>query len=172
MTLCLTNFDTGCDAGIARELDSARNADEYAETVEKNADQMPGTYTVKIVVTMTVDAHNREQAEILAGHIAAFLPEDAARVAKAFTPVIVAPSRIDSRASGSSRGQSAASAEVIMVVSQTPVFAESPRTRERNTRTHAGPVPSGLPLRAPDVRMPARSVSRRISLYTRATGPG
>ena len=180
MTLRLTNFDAGCETDIARERNYALSADDYAETVEnerkrscdfkvkKNSDKVPGKYTMKIVLTMTVDAHNREQAEILAGHVAAFLPEDAERVAEAFTPVIMAPRSGD----GNRAKAPMATAEVITVVSEAPVRSESPGTDEGNTLAFAGRVPNGLQAGASDVRMHTRSGSRRTSIYTRATCSG
>jgi hypothetical protein len=71
-------------------------------------------FTVKIVLTMTVKARDAEHAQILAQHVAAFVPEDADRLSEAFSPVIAAPRDNDSAPSGSAR--SVTRAEVVAVV--------------------------------------------------------
>jgi hypothetical protein len=85
---------------------------------------IPGdSYTVKIVLTLTVGAPDREQAEVLASHVAAFLPEDAQRIADAFSPVIMVSGtnrgkRGKSQTTGTRSGS--ATAAVTMVADNTP----------------------------------------------------
>lgn len=74
---------------------------------------------MKIVLTMTVKARNAEHAQILAQHVAAFVPEDADRLSEAFSPVLDAPSAMPSPPSRMAIGRSATRAEVVAVVSDT-----------------------------------------------------
>lgn len=63
---------------------------------------------------MTMKARDAEHAQILAQHVAAFVPEDADRLSEAFSPVITAPDGDTSDHSGSER--SVTRAEVVAVV--------------------------------------------------------
>ena len=182
MTLRLDHFDIGCETEAARKRNDALNIDDFVETVEnerkrsceskvKNTvGKMPDKYTMKIVVTMTVDAHNREQAEVLAGHVAAFLPEDAERVAEAFTPVIMAPRSGDKRGGSTQKRARMATAEVIMVHNRASDNVVSSRTEDGSKRAFAAPLSQTLPLSSPHVSV--GSPRRRTSIYTRATSVG
>jgi hypothetical protein len=74
-----------------------------------------GQYTMKIVLTMTVEAPSREQAESLASHVAAFMPEDAVRIADAFAPVIMVSRSNNGIGNADREGQAAAEAAVVLV---------------------------------------------------------
>lgn len=112
-------------------IDSVQNLDKGRNTQNKKStrtakiapsNSSEDEYTMKIVLTVRVEAPNREQAEVLASHVAAFLPEDAQRVADAFSPVLMAPQDgSGGRACGQVRQQfSTATAAVTMVTNGTP----------------------------------------------------
>ena len=74
------------------------------------------SFTVKIVLTMTLKARDAEHAQILAEHVAAFVPEDADRLTEAFSPVLTAPGQMPTKSSRYAQARSATQAEVVAVV--------------------------------------------------------
>lgn len=72
-------------------------------------------FTVKIVLTMTMKARDAEHAQILAEHVAAFVPDDADRLTEAFSPVLDTPDAVRS-AARPAPARSATQAEVVAVV--------------------------------------------------------
>lgn len=81
----------------------------------KNCPSEQDAFTVKIVLTMTLKARDAEHAQILAEHVAAFVPEDADRLTEAFSPVLEAPGE-SSKQSRYAEARSATQAEVVAVV--------------------------------------------------------
>ena len=74
------------------------------------------SFTVKIVLTMTLKARDAEHAQILAEHVAAFVPEDADRLTEAFSPVLTAPGEMSAKSPRHAQARSATQAEVVAVV--------------------------------------------------------
>jgi hypothetical protein len=162
----------------ARSLD--KDFDEPSFDNETTAGKPADVYTMKIVLTLTVDAPSREQAEVLASHVAAFLPEDAQRVADAFSPVIMVPRANEGTRQNSrnSRTRSAvATAFVTMVTDGPPEGAPDALPAASNpanlTRGIRGTRPGSSPVRSrmrPAVRPSPDSLDMNgASLYTRRT---
>ena len=82
----------------------------------KNCPSEQDAFTVKIVLTMTLKARDAEHAQILAEHVAAFVPEDADRLTEAFSPVLAAPGNAHARSSRYAQARSATQAEVDAVI--------------------------------------------------------
>ena len=169
MTLLFTDSDKNLDKDYPQHGSSFDGRDGMFPSLTKNDE-----FTVKIVLTLQVEAPNREQAEVLASHVAAFLPEDAQRVADAFSPVIVV-SQVNKGQRPSSRDtrtrSAVATASVTMVANSTPEGAALPSPSDPTVMAVARfprGVRSDYSLSRSRVRSAVRAADNpRKSVYTR-----
>jgi hypothetical protein len=179
MTLLLTDSETNLD----KDLDANNSNNYLLNTITRPSLDATAAdpYTMKIVLTLTVHAPSQEQAEVLASHVAAFLPEDAQRLVDAFSPVIMlSPGKSgrteDGHDSGSGSAPAAATAAVTMVAAGEPVspvvppvdpdaphpsrFQQNSRSAKSHGRTRGGA--GARPTAGP------RTANRAL-LYTRSS---
>jgi orotate phosphoribosyltransferase-like protein len=157
MTLLLSDSEMNLDKEFCKQSHDLDVVTGIRQAVIPGAD-----YTVKIVLTLTVGAPDREQAEVLANHVAAFLPEDAQRIADAFSPIIMVPttSRVHKGESATTSTRSTtATASVTMVTDNAPEGDPAVPLASTTVRS---------PRSARSARFPVRSAARSSStVYTR-----